>query len=217
MSWFCRVAKAAKGKHIRFRGSDSSHNCHYHLSDWQEHSVPLDFDPQGDVFMGSSQDMSTSSEHYYWSESEERTRFLTSETQIILRTNQERRLFQQLKDREFAHIKVCDNTLLNETGLIWEFGAAFDAIGWGNFWHAWEEGSKFLTLEFLSTLSVDSSGVKYRLFSEEHDLTWEQLSIALGFDSNCLLEWSKHKGMKAFSRESFWKKISGRGLLPGST
>jgi hypothetical protein len=54
-------------------------------------------------------------------------------------------LFQQLKDREFAHTKVYDNALLNETGRIGEFGAAFDARGWGNFWHAWEEGSKFLT------------------------------------------------------------------------
>jgi hypothetical protein len=123
-------------------------------------------------------------------------------------------LFQQLKDREFAHTKVYDNTLLNETGLISEFGEAFDAIGWGNFWHAWEEGSKFFTLEFLSTLSTDSSGVKFRLFNEEHDLTWGHLSVALGFNSNCLLEWSKHKGMKAFSRESFWKKISGKELNP---
>jgi hypothetical protein len=46
------------------------------------------------------------------------------ETQIILRTNKERRLFQQLKDREFPHTKVYDNTLLNETGMIREFGAA---------------------------------------------------------------------------------------------
>jgi hypothetical protein len=97
--------------------------------------------------------------------------------------------------------------------MIGEFGAAFDAIGWGNCWHAWEEGSKFLTLEFLSTLSADSSDVKFRLFNEEHDLTCDQLSVALGFDSNCLIEWSKHKGMKAFS-ESFWKKILGRGLNP---
>jgi hypothetical protein len=123
-------------------------------------------------------------------------------------------LFQQLKDREFAHTKVYDNTLLNETGMIGEFGAAFDAIGWGNFWHEWEEGSKFLILEFLSTLCADSSGVKFWLFNEEHDLTWEKLSVALGFDSNCLLEWSKHKDMKAFSREYFWKNISGRGLNP---
>jgi hypothetical protein len=82
-------------------------------------------------------------------------------------------LFQQLKDREFVHTKVYDNALLNETGMIGEFGAAFDAIGWGNFWHAWEEGSKFLTLEFLSTLSANSSGVKFWLFNEEHGLTWE--------------------------------------------
>jgi hypothetical protein len=87
--------------------------------------------------------------------------------------------------------------------MIIEFGEAFNAIGWGNFWHAWEKGSKFLTLEFLSTPSADRSGVKFRLFNEEHDLTWGQLSAALAFDSDCLLEWSKHKGMKAFSRESF--------------
>jgi hypothetical protein len=214
MSWFRKAAKVVKGKHIRFHNSDSSRNNHSHYSDWQEHSVPPGFDPQGNVFAGSAQDMSTSSVHYDWSGSEERTLFLTFKTQIILRTDEERRLFQQLQDREFAHTKVYDNTLLNETGMIGEIGAAFDAIGWGNFWHAWEEGSKFLILEFLSTLSTDSSGVKFRLFNEEHDLTWEQLSVTLGFDSNCLLEWSKHKGMKAFSRESFWKKISGRGLNP---
>jgi hypothetical protein len=45
------------------------------------------------------------------------------------------------------------------------------AIGWGNFWHAQEEGSKFLTLELLSTMSTNSTGVKFRLFNEEHDLT----------------------------------------------
>jgi hypothetical protein len=48
-------------------------------------------------------------------------------------------LFQQLKDREFAHTKVHDNALLNETGMIEEFGAAFNAIGWGSFWHEWEK------------------------------------------------------------------------------
>jgi hypothetical protein len=74
-----------------------------------------------------------------------------------------------LKDQEFAHTTVYDNALLDETGMICKFGVAFNAIGWGNFWHAWEQGSKFLTLEFLSTLSADSNGVKFRLFNEEHD------------------------------------------------
>jgi hypothetical protein len=48
--------------------------------------------------MGSARDMSTNSVHYEWLGSEERTRFLTSETHIIMQTNQEQRLFQQLKD-----------------------------------------------------------------------------------------------------------------------
>jgi hypothetical protein len=134
MSWFRKAAKVVKGNHIRFRDSDSSRNSHTHSSDWQQHSVPPGFDSQGNVSTCSAQDMSTSSMHYDWSCSEERTRFLTSETQIILRTDQKRRLFQQLKDLEFAHIY--DNALHNETGMIGEFGAAFDAIGWGNFWHA---------------------------------------------------------------------------------
>jgi hypothetical protein len=42
-----------KGKHIRFRDSDSSHSSHSHSSDWQEHSVPSGFDPQGNVSAGS--------------------------------------------------------------------------------------------------------------------------------------------------------------------
>jgi hypothetical protein len=70
------------------------------------------------VSAGSTQDMSTSSVHYDWSGSEERTRFLTSDTQIILRSDEELRLFLHLKDWEFAHMKVYDNTLLNETGMI---------------------------------------------------------------------------------------------------
>jgi hypothetical protein len=53
-----------KGKHIRFRDLDSSHSSHSHSSDWQEHSVPPGFDPQGNVSVGSAQDMSTSSVHY---------------------------------------------------------------------------------------------------------------------------------------------------------
>jgi hypothetical protein len=98
MSWFRKAAKVVKGKHIRFRDSDSSCSSHSHSSDWQEHSVPPGFDPQGNLSAGSAKDMSTSSMHYDWSGSEERTRFLTSETQMILQTDQEWRLFQQLKD-----------------------------------------------------------------------------------------------------------------------
>jgi hypothetical protein len=53
--------------------------------------------------------------------------------QIILQTDQERRLFQQLKDREFMHTKVYDNTLLIETGMIGEFGAVSMPYAGGTF------------------------------------------------------------------------------------
>jgi hypothetical protein len=76
-------------------------------------------------------------------------------------------------------------------------------------------GSKFLIFEFLSTLSANSNGVKFRLFNEEHDLTWGPLSIALGFNSNCLLEWSELKGMKSlfegvFLEEDLGERIESR-------
>jgi hypothetical protein len=84
MCWFHKTTKVAKGKRIKLRDSDSSRNSHSHSLDWQEHSVPPGFDPQGNVSAGSAQDMSTSFVHYDWLGSEEKTCFLTSKTQIIL-------------------------------------------------------------------------------------------------------------------------------------
>jgi hypothetical protein len=134
----------------------------------------------------------------------------------MLCSNHERRLFQYLKDREYVHNKVYDAALLNEIVMMGEFGLAFKAIGWSNFWHAWETGLKFLTLKFLTILTSDSRGIAFCLFKEEHTLTWRQVSNALGFGEDCLLEWSRHKGMKNFFREGFWNKISGQGLNPSS-
>jgi hypothetical protein len=42
-------------------------------------------------------------------------------------------LFQQLKDWEFMHTKVYDNTLLIETGMIGEFGAVSMPYAGGTF------------------------------------------------------------------------------------
>jgi hypothetical protein len=47
-----------------FRDLDSSCSGHSHFSDWQDHSVPPGFDPQDNVSMGTTRDMSTSSVHY---------------------------------------------------------------------------------------------------------------------------------------------------------
>jgi hypothetical protein len=103
------VAAATASFAAAMRGttdSDSSRSGHSNTSGLQDHSVPLGFESHDNVYMGSAQYLSTSSVRYDGSGSEERTCFLTSETQIILHSDQERRLFQQLKDREFAHTKV---------------------------------------------------------------------------------------------------------------
>jgi hypothetical protein len=71
MSWLRKAAKVVKGKHIRFRNSDSSRSGHSDSSDWQDQSVPPGFDPQDNVSMGSARDMSTSFVHYDGSGSEE--------------------------------------------------------------------------------------------------------------------------------------------------
>ena len=149
----------------------------------------------------------------YWQEEGESsgagTRVLTSEHQIILHSDMERQAYQALVTKVFEHTKVYSEDLLDKTGMRDEFEQAFAAIGWGNFWRITEPGSKLLTLEFLSTMVVYDHGVGFRLFNEEFFGSWEELSTALGFDSDCTTN-THFRTLSSFSRESFWTRISGQ-------
>ncbi|RLN04335.1 hypothetical protein C2845_PM13G08670 [Panicum miliaceum] len=69
---------------------------------------------------------------------------------------------------------------------------AFSYAGWYNFADMMEPGSKFLTMEFLMSVSFEETGntteIYFRFFDEQYKLTAKELSVALGFDKKCLLD-----------------------------
>jgi hypothetical protein len=76
---------------------------------------------------------------------------------------------------------------MQEAGLDSEFGQIFALSGWTSFYNTSERGSCLLTLDFLCTLKSSNDGVTFRLFRQEHTLSWSRLSDALGFVEGCAL------------------------------
>ena len=48
-----------------------------------------------------------------------------------------------------------------------EFDLVFRTVGWESVWNVTEQGSKLLTLDFVCTLQIIHTGVKFRLFGKE--------------------------------------------------
>ena len=113
---------------------------------------------------------------------------LTNDSQITLLTRIEKGVFNSIKDNEFFHTLVFDNALLVATGMDTEFELVFRIMGWENACAITEEGSKLLTIEFLSTLELGSDEVSFRLLNQEFTVTWKNLSTMLGFSSGCPLD-----------------------------
>jgi hypothetical protein len=70
---------------------------------------------------------------------------------------------------------------MQEAGLNSEFSEIFALLGWTSSYHTSARGCRLLTLEFLCTLKSSNDGVTFRLFCQEHTLSWRRLSNALGF------------------------------------
>ena len=81
------------------------------------------------------------------------------------------------------HTSAYDPVLLQATSLDVEFDFVFIAVGWEGVWNVVEQGSKLVTLEFLCTLQITDTGVKFRLFGKEFSSPWKDLSWLLGFNS----------------------------------
>lgn len=63
-------------------------------------------------------------------------------------------------------------------------------------------------MEFLCTLGTTDNGVEFRLFGKEFTPTWKDLSLLLGFDSCCAVDFDSI--LQDFDRSRFWKDISGK-------
>jgi hypothetical protein len=87
-------------------------------------------------------------------------------SQIILPTRPQTEMLNVIKNKGFAHTPTFDDALLLETEMDSEFELIFRNVGWEDAWEITEQGSKLLTIEFFSTLSIVNNEVKFRMFNK---------------------------------------------------
>jgi hypothetical protein len=136
---------------------------------------------------------------------------LETNAQIQLRIEEERTHFHNVFNRTFQHIKILDDHFLTNAGLDSDIDNAFSYLGWGDFASTRDPGSRFLTMEFLCTLKMETTkkDVKFTFwfFNHEYTLNLEELSTALGFETRkAITDLAK---LSRFSQDDFWEEFSG--------
>ena len=136
-------------------------------------------------------------------------RVLTSVDQIVVRTDYERDALELLKKPSYGHTKRFDTEFLMMTGLRQDMNRAFTAVGWSHFANITEPGLHLLTMEFLSTLHVETVGketkIHFRFFNEFFEMLPKDFSNALGFSKKCILE---ANALTEYDRSAWWNEIS---------
>jgi hypothetical protein len=74
----------------------------------------------------------------------EETFTLLRDKQIKLQDDREKKIYRELKDREFTHTPAFNPTLLQTIGMDSEFELVFNNVGWENAWELNEQGCRFL-------------------------------------------------------------------------
>jgi hypothetical protein len=69
-----------------------------------------------------------------------------------------------------------------------ELDTIFQFVGWSSFATITELGSKLLIIEFLCTLQLTEIGIYFRLFTQEFNFTWRNLTDLLGFHPNTCID-----------------------------
>ncbi|RLN41975.1 hypothetical protein C2845_PM01G45650 [Panicum miliaceum] len=117
-----------------------------------------------------------------------------------------------LKNQTYHHVRIFEPLFFIKTGLKADMTRAFSHVGWYNFTDMTEPGSKFLTMEFLMTLSFEEVGnnneIYFRFFDEQFKLTAKELSVALGFDKKWLLDSSVLTKTYKYDPTTWWNEIS---------
>jgi len=133
---------------------------------------------------------------------------LTDLNQISLPLRPQVEIFNVVKTKEFTHTPILDNALLHETGMDSEFELIFRMIGWEDAWEITKQGSKLLTIEFISSLDFDDDNVLFRMFNKLFTLTWKTFSIALGFSEQCVVNIADV--LRDFNKDVFWENITAK-------
>jgi hypothetical protein len=94
--------------------------------------------------------------------------------------------------QEFAHTRIYDVNLLDRVGLNEELPTIHQTISWGKLYDEPCQGSRLLTLEFLTTFETVEKGrklfVKIHLFGKSFGYDLSCFSELLDFSTSCLLE-----------------------------
>lgn len=109
--------------------------------------------------------------------------------------------YNSIKDRAYLHTKAYDPALLSKIGIYEDFVKGRKLIGWEDFAEVPELGSRFLTIQFLSTLIISKEDVTFRFFRKEYHYTWKEFSLLLGFHRRCAIDLDH--AVSSFNRIAF--------------
>jgi hypothetical protein len=126
-------------------------------------------------------------------------------------TTAEMEKYEPLYYREFVHTRVYDVNLLERIGLDEELRTILWTIGWEKLYDEPHQGSRLLTLEFLTTFQTVEKGrklfVKFRLCRKSFGCDLSRFSELLNFSKSCLPE---STAMRNFNKVEFSDTISGK-------
>jgi hypothetical protein len=116
----------------------------------------------------------------------------TNSDDISIRTTEEMEKYKSCHRREFAHTRIYDVNLLERVGLDEGLPTILRTIGWGTLYDEHHQGSRLLTLEFLTTFETIEKDrklfVKFHLFGKSFGCDLSHFSKLLDFSKSCLPE-----------------------------
>jgi hypothetical protein len=140
------------------------------------------------------------------SASQSQGKILTTDVHLHIRRGEKNDMYEKLKKCSFVLTPSFSEEFMQEAGLDSKFSQIFALLGWTSFYNTSERGSLLLALEFLRTLKTSNDGVTFRLFREEHTLSWRRLSNALGFAKGCALD--LESSLEDFDRLHLWTDVT---------
>jgi hypothetical protein len=127
---------------------------------------------------------------------------------IPIYTTTEMEKYESLCYREFIHTHAYD-VLLERIGLDEELPTMLQTIGWGKLYDEPRQGSRLLTLEFLTTFEIVEKGrklfMKFCLFKKSFGCDLSHFCELLDFSKSCLPE---STAMRNFNNVEFSNSIS---------
>jgi hypothetical protein len=135
----------------------------------------------------------------------------TNGDDISIRTTEEMEKYESLHRREFAHTHIYDVNLLERVGLDEKLLTILWTIGWGKLYDEPHQGSRLLTLKFLTTFKTVEKGrklfMKFHLFGKSFGCDFSSFNELLDFSKSCL---PGSSAIRNFNKVQFSDAISGK-------